>query len=103
MDHVVAQPELPSVQLPEAGSVLIPGAVEAHAAVLTALQERPPSSIQLHVTEDREAPAAEVRGHQVHPALCVAPEQVVRAVSPQRGTCRQGGSYPELLLTHLCS
>lgn len=87
VDHIVAQPELTSVQLPEARSVLSPGAVEAHAAVLSALQERPSPSIQLHVTEDREAPAAEVRGHQVHSAPCLPPEQKVGAVSPRHGNC----------------
>lgn len=88
VDQVVAQPELPSVQLPEARSVLSPGAVETYAPVLAALQERPSSSTQLHVAGDREAPAAEVRGYQVHSAPGLSPEQVVGAVSHYRGNYR---------------
>lgn len=81
VDHVVTQPKLSSVQLPEASPVLGPGAVEAHAAVVPALQERPSSSVQLHVTEDGEGFAPDVRGHQVHSASCPSLAQVVCAVS----------------------
>lgn len=85
VDHVVAQPELPCVQLPEARPVLGPGAIKAHAAVLSPLQEGPSSSLQLHVTEDREASAAEVRGHQVHCAPPLPPGDVVGAIPLQHG------------------
>lgn len=77
VDDVVAQPKLPSVKLPEAGLVFCPGAVEVHAAVLAALQDCPPSTLLLHLTVHREATSAEVRGHQVKPAFCFSPEQVI--------------------------
>lgn len=88
VDHVVPEPELAPVQLPEARPVLGPGAVEAHAAVLSPLQQGPAATGLLHVTGDREASAADLGGHQVHAApCCPSSEQVVRAVSPHRGGC----------------
>lgn len=90
VDHVVAQPELAAVQLAEARAVLGPGAIEVHAAVLPPLQHGPPSALQLHVAVDREASAAEVRGHQVDPAPSEPLADVVRTVSLQRGHCGEG-------------
>lgn len=66
VDQIVPQPKLPSVQLAEPRAVLRPGAVEADAAVPAPLDQGPSSTVQLHVTEDREAFAADVRVHQVH-------------------------------------